>query len=364
MDFVDDYLFEGLHLLIAEDGSVEAPSRGPLLQLVDDQFWVNNHAHVLACNSRSDLKYLFYALQTVPVRPFLTGSVQAKLSQANMNRIPVPYPERAIREGIVSVLGSLDDKIELNRKMSATLEAIARALFKSWFVDFDPVRAKAEGRDTGLPPWIAALFPDSFDEHGSPTGWVKSSISESAEVVYGAPFASSGFNDRGLGLPLIRIRDLKDQLPKVCTTEDHPRAYLVQPGDLLVGMDGEFRPYMWTGTQAWLNQRVCCFKPKEGISRAYVHFSIESLLADVERSEAATTVIHIGKSDIDTFQTLKPPNVLLARYSGIADCLERRVLAAAQECRALMSTRNALLPKLISGEIRVRDAERLVEQAV
>src|SRR5690554_5105253 len=88
MDHVDDYLFEGLHLLVAEDGSVERPDGTPFLQLVDGKFWVNNHAHVLKGKTDDDTKYIYYALQTVPIRPYVSGSVQAKLSQANLNRVP------------------------------------------------------------------------------------------------------------------------------------------------------------------------------------------------------------------------------------------------------------------------------------
>jgi type I restriction enzyme, S subunit len=105
MDHVDDFLFEGLHLLIAEDGSVETRDGRPVLQLVDGKFWVNNHAHVLRGATDDDTRYLYYALQAVQIRPFMSGSVQAKLSQGNLNRIEVPYPHEGVRKGIAAVLG-------------------------------------------------------------------------------------------------------------------------------------------------------------------------------------------------------------------------------------------------------------------
>lgn len=140
MDYIDDYLFEGLHLLVAEDGSVETESGTPFLQLVDGRFWVNNHAHVLKGETDTDTRYLFYALSSIRIRPFMTGSVQPKLSQTNLNNVPIPYPSVHERTAIVHILGTLDDKIELNHQMNQTLEAIAQALFKSWFVDFEPFR--------------------------------------------------------------------------------------------------------------------------------------------------------------------------------------------------------------------------------
>ena len=134
------------------------------------------------------------------------------------------------------MLGALDDKIELNRRMNATLEAMARALFQSWFVDFDPVRAKLDGRQpTGLDPATAALFPNEFEDSELgpiPKGWLVGSVYEIADVIYGAPFASRLFNGNGNGIPLLRIRDLVDEKPEVATTEIPPKGYLVQPGDV------------------------------------------------------------------------------------------------------------------------------------
>lgn len=129
-------------------------------------------------------------------------------------------------------------------------------------MDFDPVRAKAEGRDTGLPAHLGDLFPDSLEdsELGEiPKEWRARSVYEIANVVYGAPFASARFNTSGTGRPLVRIRDLRNESPGVSTPEVHPKGYLIQPGDIVVGMDGEFRAYLWGGVEAWLNQRVCVF---------------------------------------------------------------------------------------------------------
>ena len=186
MDYVDDYLFEGLHLLVAEDGSVETPTGRPFVQLVDGQFWVNNHAHVLRGYSDDETRYLYYALSAVDVRPYVSGSVQAKLSQSNLNQILVPYPhEDSHRRSIAGVLGALDDKIEINRRMSETLEEMARALFRSWFVDFDPVHAKAEGRPSGLPPDLDVLFPAEFEESELgeiPAGWRAKELKEAIDV--------------------------------------------------------------------------------------------------------------------------------------------------------------------------------------
>ena len=296
----------------------------------------------------------------------LNTTVQATLNLRDVAQLPIVLPPHVERERIAHILGTLDDKIELNRRMNETLEAMARAIFKSWFVDFDPVRAKVEGRDPGLPKLIADLFPDSFDdsELGEiPKGWRVVSIYEIADVIYGAPFASVQFNAAGIGEPLIRIRDLATEAPGVWTPEVHPKGYRVRPGDIVVGMDGEFRAYLWGGAEAWLNQRVCVFVPKGGASAAFVRNSIIELLAQVESTETATTVIHLGKADIDRFSIVLPPIAVLAAFNQNCQRWYERIVAGKQESRTLAALRDTLLPKLTSGELRVKNTERVTEVA-
>src|SRR5690606_22624274 len=139
---------------------------------------------------------------------------------------------------------------------------LARAMFKAWFVDFEPVHAKAAGATSfpGMPPETFAALPTRFtnSELGPvPEGWEVGDVYALATVTYGAPFKSKQFNEQGIGKRLIRSRDLQTHLPTVFTPEQHPKGTLVQPGDIVVGMDGEFRLHYWTGPEAWLNQRLC-----------------------------------------------------------------------------------------------------------
>lgn len=294
------------------------------------------------------------------------GTVAERLNIPTILRIPVCIPPLPYQEAIAHILRAFDEKIELNRRSNETLEGIARALFKSWFVDFDPVRANAKGRDLALPMHLADLFPNSFEQSDLgliPKGWAAHSVYGIANVIYGAPFASSQFNAVGIGKPLVRIRDLADESPAVWTPELHPKGYIVKPGDIIVGMDGEFRAYLWGGAEAWLNQRVCVFVPKTGVSGAFVHNSITRLLADVEATETATTVIHLGKADIDRFMVVVPERPTLAAFNRLCQPLYDRIVVGKRESRALAALRDALLPKLVSGELRIRDAERIAAEA-
>ena len=285
------------------------------------------------------------------------GSAQPNVSPSLIHKVELPLPPLAEQKAIAAVLGALDDKIELNRRMNATLEAMARALFQSWFVDFDPVRAKLDGRQpAGLDPATAALFPSTFDETTAghiPHGWRVGSIYEIADVIYGAPFASSLFNSEKVGKPLVRIRDLPNENPALFTTEVHPKGYLLQPGDIAVGMDGEFRAYLWAGVESWLNQRCCVFAPKPGYSAAFVRNSIIAPLAEVEATETATTVIHLGKNDIDRFTVIIPDAPVAEAFKRQCQPWYDQIVANKQQSRTLATLRDTLLPKLLSGEVSV-----------
>ncbi len=287
----------------------------------------------------------------------ITGSDLAKLE--------IPTPSPSVQRAIAHLLGTLDDKIELNRRTSQTLVEMASALFRSWFVDFEGVVAKAAGREpSGIERASASLFPSRFQDSELgpiPSGWHVNNAHEAAQVIYGAAFASSLFNVHARGHPLIRIRDLAEHDPQVWTTEQHPRRTLISPGDIVVGMDGEFRAHVWRGPEAWLNQRVCKFCPHEPYGRAFVYFSLQEPLAEVERSEVGTTVIHLGKADIDRFRIVYATDGIHRAFHARVDPLVDLAVQIGLESRTLSRLRDALLPKLISGDICLRDVERTVE---
>lgn len=159
-----------------------------------------------------------------------------------------------------------------------------------------------------------------------PTSWTQTGIYSLANIIYGAPFASKQFNTEGNGKPIIRIRDLKDQQFATYTTEVHPKGYLLHPGDIVVGMDGEFRPYIWGNDEAWLNQRVCVFENKRPNGKAFLYFTIKPLLFAIEQTQVATTVIHIGKKDFDTFEIMLPDTELLDAFDAITTPMVEQIV--------------------------------------
>ena len=208
-----------------------------------------------------------------------------------------------------------------------------QALYKAWFVDFVPFN--------GI----------------KPTNWIKTDIYSIANIIYGAPFASKLFNTDGIGKPIIRIRDLKEQDFVTFTTEEHPKGHLIHPGDIVVGMDGEFRPYIWGNEKAWLNQRVCIFENKRTKGKAFLFYTIKPLLNMIEQTQVATTVIHIGKKDFDAFEILLPSEDVLNQFDKITTPMVEQIVNNRLENKRLSNLRDALLPKLMSGELDVSDID-------
>ena len=328
----------------------------------------------IADKQRADVRFVEYLFRhlrrQIQHENVGTGSVQDNINLQTLARLTLRVPEPHEQSRIAHILGTPDDRIENNRKTAKTLEAMAQAIFQSWFVDFDPVRAKMAGESKEsickrlkLTPEILDLFPDKLvdSELGEiPEGWYVDSIYMISDVIYGAPFNSSLFNTKQLGEPLIRIRDLVNEIPGIWTTEHHPRGYKVKRGDIVVGMDGEFRAYLWGGAEAWLNQRVCIFSPRVGYSSPFVRNSVIPLLAEVEASEIATTVIHLGKSDIDHFTVVIPTHIITEAFNEITIPIYSDIVRAKWESHMLVRIRDTLLPKLISGEIRTPDVDSIV----
>ena len=338
------------------------------VQYSPEPFFVIDTAYYVEPKSHLDMRWLYYAVKHYGLGDVDDGSPIPSTTRAAVYMLDLDVPPLSEQRAIAYILGCLDDKIELNRRTNETLEALARALFKSWFVDFDPVRAKMEGRQPfGMDDETAVLFPDSFEDSALgeiPKEWNVESIYSVADVIYGAPFSSKLFNEENVGLPILRIRDLATHSPKVYTPEEHPKGTKVRAGDIAVGMDGEFRAHIWTGPDAWMNQRVCMFVPKEGVAKYFAKESLREPLAFFERAKTGTTVIHLGKRDIDTFQLIVPSEYIMEAFAKLVEPITERTISNVRESRTLATIRDALLPKLLSGGVRVGEAEDVVEGVV
>jgi type I restriction enzyme S subunit len=328
-------------------------------------------------HERCDGKYLLYALQSNRVQNEIrshegTGSTVSNLRIPVLKSLPIPTPDLANQKAIAHILGTLDDKIELNRKTNETLEAMAKALFKSWFVDFDPVRAKAEGRSTGLPAEISDLFPDSFEdsELGEiPCGWETGRLDEILEIDPPRQLK------RGSVSPYLEMKGVP--------TSGHSAVDVVgrefssgskfRNGDTLLARitpcleNGKtaFVDFLKDGEIGWGSTEfiVMCGRREEANPFAY-----NLARSEVFRNNAIQNMVgssgrqRVPSDAVSGFTLPLPPEEILVKFGLLATYLMRRISANADQSVILSKIRDALLPKLISGEIRIPDAEKMLKE--
>lgn len=300
---------------------------------------------VLRAHEDVDPQYLYQILRSNDTLTQLQMLAESRsgtfpqITYSELSNIMVNLPSQKAQKNIVSILSSLDRKIELNNKINADLEEMAQAIFKNWFVDFEPFK-KGKFVDSEL-----GMIPE---------GWKVGSPYEYVKVLYGAPYKSAKFNDNGEGLPLIRIRDLKGCNPQFYTPEILPQTEYVNMGDIVAGMDAEFVPHIWKGKTGLLNQRVCKLMPQQtSISNLFVLYLMKPELEFVQSYKTGTTVSHLGKADIDKFVVVLPPLEVIEECSKLLDSILQRIKNLSAESSRLSLLRDTLLPRLMSGEIEV-----------
>lgn len=316
VDFVDGYLFDGEYLLIAEDGENLRTRNTPIAFRARGKFWVNNHAHIIQGNGKASTRYLEYAVLSADIGPYLTGAVMPKLTQGNLNKILVPCPSIEIQNQVVDVLGALDDKIALLRATNATLEAIAQALFKSWFVDFDPVRAKRDGRDPeGVPPEVADLFPSEFEDSalGSiPKGWWVKPFADTVEVLGGGTPKTSVPEYWGGDIPWFSVVDAPapGQVFTVATEKSvtelgiqHSSARVLPAWTTVISARGTVGKLALTGVEMAMNQSCYGLRSKTKGGEVLTYLAAQRLVDTLKR------LAHGGVFDTITRATLASVNV-------------------------------------------------------
>lgn len=350
-----------------------------------------------------DARFLSYYLRSEEFWTFIRGvlgdkSAQPNASASTMTKAPLHAPkDKDEQRAIAHILGTLDDKIELNRRRNQTLEAMARALFQDWFVDFGPVRAKLEGRArqdgtrSGQPrtpqasdlPWPGAkagagaqgepyipaalwqLFPDRLDDEGKPEGWDERPLDEVADFLNGLALQKFPASDPDDSLPVIKIAELRNGISAKSdrASRDVPAKYVIKDGDFLFSWSGSLLAKFWTEGEGALNQHL--FKvtseryPMWFVSH-WVHHHLEEFQAIA--ASKATTMGHIQRGHLKAAMTICPPDDVLERMGIVMAPLVEQAIQNELESRNLAQLRDTLLPKLISGELRIADAEQFLER--
>ncbi len=322
--------------------------------------WVTDNAIRANAKDGNDTKFLFYLLHTLRLNDWRTGSGQPLLNQTILSQIPATIPPLSEQRRIAHILGSLDGKIELNRLMNETLETTARAIFKSWFVDFDPVRAKMEGREpVGMDAETAALFPSAFQDSAIgkiPEGWEVGTLGEIAHNVRrSARVNEIDSEDVYIGLEHMPKRNIA--LSEWQTADGiSSNKFRFRKGEILFG---KLRPYFHKVGVAPIDgvcsTDILVIQPVEserfGVVLGLV--SCDEFVAYTDAHSTGTRMPRTNWRDMSRYEIALPQMNIARKYTELIRPLLERIIDNIHQSHTLSQIRDALLPKLLSGEIRV-----------
>ena len=359
-------------------GSVLLSTRAPIgyVALAKNPIATNQGFRSLVVKDDALAEYVYYwlKLSTEELERHASGSTFRELSGSSLKKIQLPLPPISEQHAIASVLGALDDKIDLNRRMNETLEAMARALFKDWFVDFGPTRAKAEGRDPYLAPELWNLFPDALDDEGKPVGWVQGILADVAE----SPRRGVNPSDISEDTPYIGLEHMPRRSIALSEWEGAGKVKSNKTqfhrGEILFG---KLRPYFHKVGIAPLDG-ICSTDIVVAIPRApdWGAFILACLSSDefVDYTNRTSTGTKMPRTSWKTmaqywktmaqYKVFLPPQQVAYAFQDVTQSLLDRLGANIHETAALGETRDCLIPKLMSGEIRLRNVEKAMEAVV
>lgn len=355
-DRLNKYKIKKGDILFSRVGSVDR--RSIVRQEEDGWLFSGRCLRVRPQHSLIDPEYLsyFFGLSEFKdyIRRIAVGATMPSLNTKLLSDVPIYHPPLPEQRAIAHILGTLDDKIELNCRMNETLEAMARAIFKSWFVDYDPVRAKAEGRPTGLPDELAALFPDSFEESELgeiPEGWEVKTVGEVVEFAYGKALKVS--NRKPGKVPVFGSNGQVGL---------HNEALVKGPG-IIIGRKGNPGIVTWS-YEDFFPIDTTFYVKKTGIvsSLNYLFYALKTQGLPSLSADSAVPGLNRNLAYMSKF--LVPNEKVLMAFDGQIDPIFQMIYANEKEINTLASFRDTLLPKLISGELRITDAEMIMEAVI
>ena len=352
IDYIDDYIFDGTFMLIAEDGENLKSKKQNIAQVVNGQFWVNNHAHIVTGNDLCDTRYLCYLINCMDLSGYVTGSAQPKLSQANLNAVKLLLPQIEVQKKIVDYLSKMDEKIEVNTQINKNLEQQAQAIFKEWFIDNPENNEWSTGTFSEL---IKSTLNGDWGKE-APTG-------NNTEKVYCI---------RGADIPEVKAGN-KGKMPTRYILSKNFAAKQLAAGDIVVEISGG-SPTQSTGrctaiTQSLLDRydssMVCtnfckAMKPKEGYS-LFIYYYWQYLYGKgvfFSYENGTTGIKNLDFSGfIETETILIPPVDEVIAFDDYCKSIFNQIFANGKQNEHLAVLRDTLLPKLMSGELDVSDID-------
>ena len=334
---------------------------------VPDDFWPLNTTLYVRQFKGNDPRFISYLLRELNFFAYSDKAAVPGLNRNHLHQATICYPINVRKQrAIAHILGTLDDKIELNRRMNETLEAMARALFKSWFVDFEPVRAKMEGRDTGLPPDVADLFPDKLvdSELGKvPEGWMVKALGDVVKVVGGATpstkvieYWHGGTHCWATPKDLSNLSSpvLLDTARKITNAGlKKISSGLLPPGTVLLSSRAPIGYLAISEEPVAINQGFIAIPPGDGISNLFMLYWCNAFREQILNYASGTTFLEISKRNFRQIPISISDEAVMDVFDKQAWPLHRSIAANEGESHLLTALRDALLPRLVSGKLRM-----------
>jgi type I restriction enzyme S subunit len=380
--FVSEQKAMALNANLARPGDIVFTQRGTLGQVSlvpDEPFGVISQSQMkLTVDQKlADPLFIYYVFTTVEQQEYIRqNSIQVGVPHTNLGILrttPIRLPPLREQCCVSSILGALDDKIDLNRRMNETLEATARAIFKDWFVDFGPTRAKMEGRAPYLAPEIWALFPDRLDDEGKPEGWIASTIGQEVDVVGGSTPSTKDLQYWNGNIAWATPKDLSLlSAPVLLGTErqitdaglSQISSGLLPIGTVLLSSRAPIGYMAIAHIPTAINQGFIAMVCRRRLSNIFVWLWTQANMDTIHQNANGSTFQEISKANFRPIAVNVPKNDLLLAFDGAVKPLFDRIVSNEREIVSLTAARDVLLPRLISGEIRVKEAAKVAEAAL
>ncbi|MDA8886381.1 restriction endonuclease subunit S [Bacteroidia bacterium] len=394
IDYVDDYIFDGEYILVAEDGENLKSQNSNVCNLVNGKFWVNNHAHIIKGKDGHSTRYMYYYLNLIDFKPFITGSAQPKLTKDNLNSIPLKLHKKEEQQKIANVLSTLDAKIELNNKINAELEAMAKLVYDYWFVQFDFPTSAAYAASVGKPllagqPYKASGGKMVYNEvlrREIPEGWEVDSLSSWIKTDKSGDWGKE--SEQGNYITKVRCLrgadinglkgkgDLKAPTRFILEKNEHK---ILDPFDLIVEISGG-SPTQSTGrlgfvteeTMARFESPFICSNFCKALALKNTGYFYNFIFAWERVYDAGVLFGYEGKTSgiknllfdsfVSTYQIPKPPKELANKFFEFMSPSNAKVQNNLKQNQELAELRDWLLPMLINGQVTVGDAEEKVAE--
>ncbi len=373
IDYVHDYLFDGEYILVAEDGENLKSQKNNICNLVTGKFWVNNHAHILQTKQKNNIKYLYYLLNLIDFRPYITGSAQPKLTQDNLNSIELTIHDYQNQQKIAAVLSSLDSKIELNNKINAQLEAMAKMLYDYWFVQFDFPDSDGKPYKTsgGKMVWNDEL------KREIPDGWETVKMSEWIDIDksgdWGKEEPEGNFIQKVIcfrGADINGLNGLAELKPPARYILEKNAFKILKSHDLIIEISGG-SPTQSTGRLAFITDAtikrfehplICSnfCKPVSMKNKKLLYNFVYYWNSLYDGGvffgyEGKTSGIKnlLLDSFVSSYYTVVPDEKVVNQFYDIMENLQEKKQTALAENQTISELRDWLLPMLMNGQVRV-----------